>query len=118
MYLLMAIIDDPNKVVYILEGFLQIGIKGATIVDSIGMAHLMADRVPIFSRFAASGVSERYNRMILVLIDNKEEVDGAIEVIQHVVGDLTQPETGLVWVLPVERCVGLNKVYKDDVEKG
>ncbi len=114
MYLLMAIIDDPNKVPYILEGFLQMGIKGATIVDSIGMAHMMAEKVPIFSRFAALGVSERYNRTIFVLIDNEEEVDGAIEVIEHVVGVLTQPETGLVWIIPVERCVGLNKVYKND----
>ncbi len=117
MYLLMAIINDPNKVVYILEGFLRIGIEGATIVDSIGMAHLVAERVPVFSRFAALGVSERYNRMIFVLIDDKEEVDGAIEVIEYVVGDLTQPETGLVWVLPVERCIGLNKVYKDKKDK-
>lgn len=114
MHLLLAIIDDPSKVVYILDGFMQIGIKGATIVDSIGMAHLVADRVPIFSRFAALGVSERYNKMILALIKEEEDVDGAIEVIEHVVGDLTKPETGVVCVLPVERCYGLDKKYDNE----
>ena len=47
MRLLMAVIDDPSKVVHILEGFFEIGITGATIIDSIGMAHLAADHIPV-----------------------------------------------------------------------
>ena len=34
MRLLMAVIDDPSKVVHILEGFFEIGITGSTIIDS------------------------------------------------------------------------------------
>lgn len=108
MYLFLAIIADPGKVVYILEGFLRVGIQRATVVDSIGMAHLMADRVPIFSSFATLGVSERNNRMIFVIMKNKEQVDGAIQVIEEVIGDLNQPETGVVCVIPVERALGLD----------
>lgn len=69
-----------------MEGFLEVGIDRATVVDSIGMAHLMADRVPIFSRFATLGVSERFNRMIYVILKTEEQVDGAIDVIQEVIG--------------------------------
>ena len=46
----------------------------------------MADRVPVFSRFATLGVSERFNRMIFVILKTEEQVDGAIDVIQEVVG--------------------------------
>ncbi|NLM68454.1 MAG: hypothetical protein GX177_00425 [Firmicutes bacterium] len=68
----------------------------------------MADRVPVFSRFATLGVSERFNRMIFVILKTEEQVDGAIDVIQEVVGDLNQPETGVVCVLPVARALGLD----------
>ena len=105
----MAILADPDQVPYVLEGFLQVGIDRATIVDSIGMAHLMADRVPVFSSFATLGVSERYNRMIYVLLKSNEQVDGAINVIQQVVVDLSQPRTGVVCVIPVERALGLDE---------
>jgi hypothetical protein len=91
-----------------LEGFLEVGIDRATVVDSIGMAHLMADRVPIFSRFATLGVSERFNRMIYVILKTEEQVDGAIDVIQEVIGDLSQPETGVVCVIPLARVYGLD----------
>jgi len=105
----LAILADPDQVPYVLEGFMQVGIDRATVVDSIGMAHLMADRIPVFSRFASLGVSERYNRMIFVILKSKEQVDGAIDVIQEVVGDLSKPRTGVVCVIPVERALGLDE---------
>lgn len=111
MRLLMAVIDNPSKVVHILEGFLQIGIKGSTIIDSIGMAHLAADHIPVFSQYAALGGSERYNKTIFAVINKDEHLTGAIEVIQHIVGDLSKPDTGVVFVIPVEKCIGLNKEY-------
>ncbi len=107
MYLLLAIVSDPDQVPYVLEGFLSVGIPRATVVDSIGMAHLMADRVPLFSRFATLGVTERNNRMIFVILKDKEQVDGAVDVIESVIGDLSEPETGVVCVIPVERALGL-----------
>ncbi len=113
MRLLMAVIDDSSKIVHILDGFLQIGIRGSTIIDSIGMAHLVADHVPIFSRFAELGGSERYNKTIFAVIQSETHLEEAIRVIEQVVGDLRMPETGVVFVLPVERCIGLEKSYSD-----
>ena len=46
--------------------------------------------------------------MIFVILKTEEQVDGAIDVIQEVVGDLNQPETGVVCVLPVARALGLD----------
>ena len=47
--------------------------------------------------------------MIFVLLKSNEQVDGAINVIQQVVGDLSQPRTGVVCVIPVERALGLDE---------
>lgn len=107
MFLLMAIIDDADKVVHILDGLYQVGIKGATVLDSTGMAHLVSEKIPIFSQYGQLGV-ERFNKTLMLVIKDEKQVDAAIEVIQDVVGDLSQPETGIVCVIPVLYTVGIN----------
>lgn len=113
MYLMMAVIDDPDKVIFILDSFYEIGINGSTVIDSIGMAHLVADRVPLFARFADLGVKERYNRTIFSVVKDKEQLDAAVGTIEHIVGNLSEPETGVVFALPVEYCRGLDKSYHE-----
>ena len=63
----------------------------------------------MFSHFATLGGSERYNKTIFAVLNKDEHLEGAIEVIEHIVGDLTKPNTGVVFVIPVEKCIGLKK---------
>ena len=51
MELLICVINDPAKVDEILEAFLEIGITGATIVDTYGMGKTLVQDVPIFAGF-------------------------------------------------------------------
>ena len=41
MTLFVYICNKPDKLEEILEGFLEIGITGATIIDSLGMGHVL-----------------------------------------------------------------------------
>lgn len=107
MYLLCAIIYQPDRVVDVLDALLDVGVRGATVLDSMGMAHLMAERVSFFSRFAELGEGESFNKTILVVIPSRELVDPAIGAIEGVVGDLDNEDTGLVFTLPIEHCRGL-----------
>lgn len=107
MYLLMAIINDADKVVHVLDGLYQCGIKGATVIESTGMAHLVSEKIPIFSQYGQLGV-ERYNKTLMLVIKDEKQVDLAIEVIEEVVGDLSKPETGIICVIPVLYTVGIN----------
>jgi len=49
MKLLVFICNQPEKLEEILEGFLEVGITGATIIDSLGMGRILAAEVPIFA---------------------------------------------------------------------
>lgn len=105
--LLVAVINDPEKMDEILSGFLELGITGATIVNSEGMGSLLSHDIPIFAGLQTliSG-SRPQNRMLLSVVA-AEIVDSALELLQDVMGNLAAPATGIAFILPVERVVGL-----------
>jgi nitrogen regulatory protein PII len=110
MRLLVAIINDPDNIDSILDEFYELGVKGATVVDSTGMAHIMADRVPFFARFSNLGEENPSgNKTIYVLLNSDEVLKKAVEAIERVTGDLRRPDTGVVFTVPVDFCKGLEK---------
>lgn len=112
--LLVAVINDAEKVDEILSGFLELGITGATIIGSEGMGRLLSHDIPIFAGLQTliSG-SRPQNRTIFSVIP-KDRVDPAVELLQDVFGDLSSPATGIVFILPVERVVGLAPELGDE----
>jgi len=107
MKLLILILNKVEKLEEVFEGFLEIGITGATVVDSIGMGHILSEEVPIFAglRFMFAG-SKPHNKTIISAIKDEKEKP-AIEVLQKILGDLNQPGTGIVFTIPIDRVEGL-----------
>jgi nitrogen regulatory protein PII len=105
--LLVAVINDPEKLDEILSGFLELGVTGATVVNSEGMGRLLAHDIPIFAGLQTliSG-SRPQNRMIFSVVA-EDIVEPALELLQDVCGNLASPATGIAFVLPIERVVGL-----------
>ena len=105
--LLVAVINDPEKLDEILSGFLEMGVTGATIIGSEGMGRLLSHDIPIFAGLQTllSG-SRPQNRMIFSVVP-EHLVDPTLELLQEVCGNLASPATGIAFVLPVDRVVGL-----------
>ena len=107
MKLLVIILNKVEKLEEVLEGFLEVGVTGATIIDSIGMGHVISEEVPIFAglRFMFAG-AKPHNKMIFsVITDNKE--DPVIKILKKILGDLGQPGTGIVFTIPLDHVEGL-----------
>ncbi|HEY8469517.1 MAG TPA: hypothetical protein VIL18_07735, partial [Longimicrobiales bacterium] len=49
MQLLIAVINQEEKLDEILSGFLELGITGATIIASEGMGRVLSHDIPIFA---------------------------------------------------------------------
>jgi len=77
--LLVCIIKDHHQVEEILTGFLELGIRGATVVDGRGMGQILSTDVPIFAGFKSlfpGGTSGTY--MIHSVVEH-ELVEPAIK---------------------------------------
>lgn len=105
--LLVVVINEPEKLDEILSGFLELGVTGATVVASEGMGKLLSTDVPIFAGLQAFLAGARpQNRMIFSVV-SESAVEPALALLQDVCGNLAAPATGIAFVVPVERVVGL-----------
>jgi nitrogen regulatory protein P-II 1 len=108
MQLLVAVINHEEKVDDILAGFVELGITGATIVNSEGMGHVLSHDVPIFAGVRSLSARSRPSNQTVFSVVHDEQVDAAIALIQEVCGDLDAPGAGILFTIPVERVVGLS----------
>lgn len=108
MQLLVAVINQAEKLDDILSGFLELGITGATIVNSEGMGRVLSHDIPIFAGLEALVARTRpQNQVIFSVIDDESKVDGALTMLQEICGDLDSPATGIAFTIPLLRVVGL-----------
>ena len=107
MQLLVYVLNQEEYLDEILSAFVEVGVKGATIIDSVGMGRILAHDIPIFAglRYLLEG-NRPYNKTIFAVIED-EKLDEVIAVVEDICGSLDKPGTGLLFTLPVSRVKGL-----------
>jgi nitrogen regulatory protein PII len=107
MKLLILILNKVEKLEEVLEGFLEAGVTGATLIDSVGMGHILCAEVPIFAglRFMFAG-AKPHNKTIISVIKNEKEEE-ILHLLKNILGDLYEPGTGIVFTIPLDRVEGL-----------
>lgn len=115
MQLLIAVINEAEALDDVLSGFLEIGITGATIINSEGMGRVLTHDIPIFAGIQTLITRSRaQNYTIFSVIDDDAKVDAAFALIQDVCGSLTEPGTGIVFALPISRAEGVAPELGED----
>ncbi len=111
MNLLVLILKRADLVSEICRELAEEGVHGGTILDGTGMASVIdkMDDLPIFSMLKTLLSEEDEDGvkvMLFVMEDN--ELEQARKTIKDVVG-LDQPNTGIMFALPVSFVEGLGK---------
>lgn len=110
--LLILIIDDPAKTTDVLNAWLEVGITGGTILDSAGLGHLlpgeMRDDLPLFPSLNDLLQSrEEHNRVLFSVVSDDFNVERVVEVTESILGRMEDPNTGILFSVPVTRVWGL-----------
>jgi hypothetical protein len=107
MYMIMLVLDDPDKLNDVLAAWEAIGVCGATIVESTGIQRLRKQPVPMRYVFASPGFTEQGHLTLFVIVQGKKLVNACLRATQQVVTDLDGPNTGVfaAWPLAVVRGV-------------
>jgi len=106
--LLIAVINQEEKLDEILSGLVELGVTGATIISSEGMGRVLSHDIPIFAGLETLALRSRpQNQTIFSVIREDAKVEGVIRLLQEICGDLEDPATGIVFTIPVTRVVGL-----------
>lgn len=112
-YTVFLVLDNLEHESAILDSWEKTGITGITLIDSTGLGRIrqratLRDDVPLLpSLHALLHAKEEHHRTFISVVDGEEAVDRLIEVTQGVLGDMTAPDTGILFVMPVTRVVGV-----------
>lgn len=113
MEVLFAVIPDESMLEPILEQFHAAGIRGATVFDTVGMGHILYDSIPLLARLReTSASSTTHNRTIMTVIDPAQRQD-AVEAVERICGDLDEPNSGVIFSIPVLFHRGTKKKTQD-----
>jgi len=108
------ILDDIEKLKPLLSAWEKAGVPGVTILESLGKARLQGwlarDDLPFVPPLRSLLQAEAlHQRTLLAVIDGDEILEHAVQAASQVIGDFTAPNTGLLFVVPVNRALGLKK---------
>jgi nitrogen regulatory protein P-II 1 len=115
MNLILFVLHDPEKLVPLLNAWTEAGVSGATVLFSTGLGRIhqskaMRDDLPLMPSLEDFlPHPERLSRTIFSMVDDDGIIEKVIEATQQVVGDLCEPDRGLLMVLPVSQVYGLRK---------
>ncbi len=104
--LLIVVVKGHRRVESVMEGFLELGVPGATVLDAKGMGQIVSTELPIFSGFRSlfPGSGEESYMILSVLVE--EQVEEVVAMLRDVCGNFTETGTGIVFTLPVSNFVG------------
>jgi hypothetical protein len=111
-YLLIMVLDDSNRLNEVLEAWRTAGIRGTTILESTGLNRVLPRHTaqPMFAGFSQMfGGGRVGHQTLFAIIDSLDLAEAAVSATEAVIGKLTDPNTGIMFVTPVLQVWGLPK---------
>lgn len=121
MHVLFIVLNDPHKIRDVLVAMRKKGIKGATVIDSIGSgklsdsAHDGGPKVGGLMSYLQSGIID--NKTIFSVLENIEKVEEVADAVEDALGGtMNELGKGIMFSFPVDMVRG-GKISVDTDEK-
>ncbi len=110
----VVVLPDHNVFRKVMEVWDQRRVSGVTVLESAGLfklkeAYARRDDLPLFPSLRHLMESGEYrHRTAFAVVDDGFDLDGLIQATEQAVGgDFDAPNTGMLFVMPVTRALGL-----------
>jgi len=103
--------NDTSLLDKFLHELNQKNIKGATILNSTGMARKLIenDDMAFIGSLKVLFDNPRKESYVILMALPDEQVPIALQVIEKIAGDLSRPNSGIVFTLPIDYIKGLKQ---------
>jgi len=110
---LVLVLDKEELTEDVMRAWRKAGAPGITLIDSTGPGRLtraLRDDIPLMPTLSDLLASdEAHHRTLFTVLPDEETVQRVTQATIAVVGDFSQPHTGLMFSLPVGHAWGLHK---------
>ncbi|HEY63001.1 MAG TPA: hypothetical protein G4O02_00360 [Caldilineae bacterium] len=112
-YLLVFVLDNLEQCPDVLKAWEAAGASGVTILESTGLGRLrraVRDDLPLLPSLRDLLASrELHHRTLFTVVEDEETLDRIIAATEQLIGDFSRQHTGLLFVVPVVRVIGMKK---------
>jgi nitrogen regulatory protein P-II 1 len=104
--LFVLVVKETRFLDDILTGFVDIGVHGATVVDSRGMGQILTAEVPIFAGLRDLMPGGNIGSHLILSVMDEKQVDKAIQLVEETCGSFSEEGIGVIFTVPVRRFYG------------
>lgn len=102
MFVLIAVINNEELLDKLVDGWLDAGVTGATILESTDLLHLVNHHVSVFAGFRSlSNGGIPHNKTIFTAIEDQKVLDQAVACLKSLCRSTKKPSQGVYCVVPL-----------------
>ena len=111
MQVFVFVLNRTEHLEELLQKFTDSGLRGATVLDSKGMARILhsEDEMPTFYGLRSILAPERRSSKTIFMVLQDEQVELARGIVNKVTGGLDTPDSGIMFAMPLTFVEGLVK---------
>ena len=107
MKLLIIILNKEECLDDLVQAMVEVDIRGATILDSVGMGRVLSQDIPIFAGLKGLLSGNRpHNKTLITAVEDEIE-EKMVTIFEQVVGPFSEPGNGLILALPISGVHGM-----------
>jgi len=117
MYMIWLVLNHPEMLDKVQKAWEDIGIHSATFIESSGFFRRKESKKFVSTRYvlpSLSDVGHNNNVTIFCIANDEEQVQAALDATEKVIGDLSQPNSGVFAAWPLSIVKGVRFTEKDD----
>ncbi len=117
-HMVFLVVDDVEQCPAILDAWEEAGVLGVTILASTGLGRVrkagLRDDLPLLPNIRDLFESEEVqHRTLFSVVEEQAMVDKMVGAVERIIGDLDDPHTGFLFVIPVSQVFGFGKHRTD-----
>ncbi|MBU2515437.1 hypothetical protein KJ966_29325 [bacterium] len=91
-----------------MTAFLEIGVSGATVLDSIGMGHIISQNIPIFAGLREAFAGSSPNHKLILVVIEEDMVTKVAEALADICVDIEDIKSYFMATFSIDQLFGFN----------
>ena len=113
MDLFVLVLNETEYLQDVLTLFVELGIGGATVLESTGMGHIVAEDIPIFAGFKDLLRANRPNNRTILAVVPDGMSDEIVRGIENLIGSLDKAGKGVAFTVPLGTVYGVGEGFPE-----